>query len=369
MPPMHLLIKPVSGKCNMKCAYCFYTDEMKLRSEKVLEKMTLLTLEKVLEKALKFSEKTCCITFQGGEPTLAGIDYFRAAVEMAKHFNVNRCKLDFALQTNGYGLTEEWAKFFKENNFLLGVSLDGYQELHDRFRRDKKGEGTFERVMTGIRLLQKFQVEVHTLTVVHKETTLHGGRVYQFLKKNHLYRQQYIACLDPLEKQQGQEAYSLTPERYGAFLIDLYRNWYRDLKEGKYIYIRYFDNLLGILGGQMPESCSMGGCCSAQWVIEADGSVYPCDFYALDKWKLGNLKTDSIEQIEKKRGELRFIHMSKQIPKECTYCQWYTLCRNGCRRNCEPVDDEGREKNYFCRSYREFFQYAYSGLVGISRHC
>lgn len=368
MPPIHLLVKPVSGRCNMRCTYCFYTDEVEKRDCGLLENMSMETLEEILKKTLKFSEGVFSITFQGGEPTLAGLDFYRKAIEYTNRWNVNQCRVDYALQTNGYILTKEWAEFFADNQFTIGVSLDGYQELHDRYRKNARGEGTFSHVMENIRLLESYGIDLHILTVVHRETALHTGRVYRFLKKNGMRKQQYIECMDPFGEKAGQEDYSLTPEQYGQFLIDLYRNWYQDLKRGDYVYIRYFDNLLGMLKGNNPESCSMCGICSHQWVIESDGSVFPCDFYAMDQWKIGNLRTDSVAQIERKRKELAFVEMSAYVPEECRYCQWYLLCRNGCRRNCEFVNRDRRDKNYFCRAYREFFSYAYPGLLELGKY-
>ena len=147
MPPIHLLVKPVSGRCNMRCTYCFYTDEVEKRDCGLLENMSMETLEEILKKTLKFSEDVFSITFQGGEPTLAGLDFYRKAIEYTNRWNVNQCRVDCALQTNGYILTKEWAEFFADNQFTIGVSLDGYQELHDRYRKNARGEGTFSHVM------------------------------------------------------------------------------------------------------------------------------------------------------------------------------------------------------------------------------
>jgi uncharacterized protein len=189
--------------------------------------------------------------------------------------------------------------------------------------------------------------------------------VYNFFKKNDFRYQQYIECLDPIGEVQGGYEYSLTPERYEEFLKTSFDSWYLDMKSGRYVYNRYFENLMMIIAGQGAESCNMRGVCGAQWVIEADGSVYPCDFYALDEWYLGNINHDSFETMEQQRQTLGFIEWSKQIPEDCKNCRYFGLCRNGCRRNREPVTSNSTQKNYFCSAYKNFIEYAYPRLVEI----
>lgn len=362
MPPLSLLIKPASGNCNMRCKYCFYVDEMEHREVANHGIMSEDTLYMVLKRSFDYVEDFCTIAFQGGEPTLAGLPYFKKMVEYVEELNVNQCKVNFALQTNGYMLDEEWVDFFHQHEFLIGISLDGIQEVHDQYRIDANGNGTFDTVMNSIELLKKHQVEFNILTVVHRETAVNMNKIYNFYKRNGLRYQQYIECLDPIGKPPGEEEYSLTPDLYGDFLVASFKKWYRDMREGKYVYNRFFENLLGLLCRQMPESCAMAGVCGRYLCIEADGSAYPCDFYVLDEWKLGNLVEDSVDEINARREELAFVQQSLPIPDECGQCKWYPLCRNGCRRNCEPTNEQERSRNYFCKSYQQFYEYAYPFL-------
>ncbi len=175
----------------------------------------------------------------------------------------------------------------------------------------------------------------------------------------------YIECLDPIKETPGAQEYSLTPKRYEVFLKSLFDAWYLDVKAGKPVYNRYFDNLLMILDRQIPESCNMRGICANQWVIEADGSTYPCDFYALDQWLLGNIREDSFEKMDLQREQSGFIQFSQQIHRDCRSCSWLPLCRGGCRRNREPVTCNSTEKNYFCSAYQGFFEYAYPRLQEV----
>lgn len=368
MRALSLLIKPASGNCNMRCKYCFYVDEMENRSVSNHGIMTLDTLHNLIAGAMDSAEEYLTIAFQGGEPTLAGLEFFEKVVEYVEELNVKNVKVNYAIQVNGYKLGPEWAAYFKKNNYLVGISLDGRQELHDKYRIDARGEGTYDKVMQSIELLKEYEVDFNILTVVHGDTTQDVNRMYNFFKRNELLYQQYIECLDPIGEEPGQQEYSLTPEKYGDFLIALFKKYYRDMQEGKFMYNRYFENLIGIIVGYPPESCAMGGRCGDYLTVEADGSAYPCDFYVLDEWKLGNFNTDSVEEMNAKRRELQFVEVSMNIPAECKACRWYPLCRNGCRRNCEPATADSREVNYFCESYKRFFEYAYPYLEDISKH-
>ena len=368
MPPLSLLIKPASGSCNLRCRYCFYTDEAEHRAFPSLGMMTPRTMGVVVDKAMDYADGECAFVFQGGEPTLAGLDFFRGLTDyVAGHPNPKGIRIKYAFQTNGILLDEAWARWFADNRVLVGVSLDGPQEIHDRYRVDPAGKGTFRRVMASIRLLERYGVEYNVLAVVTAASARGGQKLYNFFKKSGLTYQQYIECLDPIGEPQGGHDYSLTPERYEAFLKSMFDAWYLDMKAGRYVYNRYFENLMMALTGQGMESCNLRGVCGPQWVIEADGSVYPCDFYALDQWKLGNILTDSFEAMEGTRRELGFVEWSRRVPEECRACRWFPLCRNGCRRNREPVTAEATGKNYFCGAYRGFLEYAYPRLAEICR--
>ncbi len=362
MKEMHLLIKPASGNCNMRCKYCFYEDEMNNRSVQSYGMMSEETLHNLLTQVFTTVQNKLTIAFQGGEPTLIGLDFYKNLVSLVNTLNIHNLEIHYAIQTNGYIINEDWMQFFQKNKFLVGISLDGNQEIHDKYRIDAHGNGTYERVMASIELLKKYKVDFNILTVVHKDTTEKANIIYNFFKRNNFGFQQYIECLDPIGEEPGSQEYSLTPDIYGDFLIKLFKKYYRDMSQGTYVYNRYFENIIGILMRQPPESCAMAGRCGSYLTVEADGSVYPCDFYVLDKWKLGNFNTDTIEQMITKRNELEFIELSHHIPDECKSCKWFPLCRNGCRRNCEPVSIEERKVNYFCESYKKFYEYAYPYL-------
>lgn len=352
---IHLLIKPASGLCNLRCRYCFYCDITQKREQASYGIMSLETLEAVIEKALGAARTECTIAYQGGEPTLAGLDFFRKSIEMQKKHNRRKIAVHNAIQTNGMVIDDEWAKFFAENHFLVGLSIDGTRETHDACRVDPQGEGTYSRVMNTVRLFDRFHVDYNILTVVNRITARRVESIYQQYKKHGFRYLQFIPCLDPLGEEIGGKNYSLTPELFGEFLNRLFRLWHRDMMSGNPVSIRTFDNYLNMLLGNPPECCGMGGVCGVQNVVEADGSVYPCDFYVLDEYHLGNLRTDSFEQIDRRREEIRFIESSREFPAACRECRYFPLCRGGCRRMRSPIEGFEVPMNYFCSAYKSFF--------------
>lgn len=366
MPPINLLIKPASGNCNLRCKYCFYKDVAKNREKESYGFMSEETLSKVLEKSLAYAEGECVIAYQGGEPTLIGLDFFKKSLEYEKLHNINNVKIVHAIQTNGYTLNKEWVKFFKENNFLVGISLDGNKATHDEYRKNLKEEGTFYRVLEGINLLKKYEVDFNILTVVNSKTVNEIEKIYKFYRKNNLNFMQFIPCLDKLNKNPGEDVYSITPKEYGDFLNKLFDLWFEDFKKGNEPYIRTFDNYLAIILGYLPEACEHRGICNKQYIIESDGEVYPCDFYVLDKYKLGNLNFNSINEIDNKRMDIKFIEHSMIETKQCKSCNYFKLCRGGCKRNRVEFNNSGNYINYFCQSYKMFFEYSLDRLISVA---
>ncbi len=366
MRSLHLMIKPASGLCNMRCHYCFYADETSKRETASYGLMSRDTLSAVLEHALAAVTQECTIAFQGGEPTLAGLDFFRYAVAEAKRKNKNQARLHFALQTNGLLIDPQWAAFFAENHFLVGVSLDGTKEVHDRNRVDAAGRGTFGRVTHAIETLEQFGVDYNILTVVTQNTVRAYRSIHGFFRKKGYHYQQFIPCLDPLGEERGGSAWSLTPELFETYLKTAFDLWYQEAMAGRKQYHRYFDNLLCMLNGQLPEACGMLGHCTMQYVIEADGSVYPCDFYMLDGYCIGNLTEDTLEAVDARRKELGFLEQSLPVEEKCRACRWFPLCRGGCRRDRDYFE-KGIGLNYFCPAYQGFFEYAYPRLERLCR--
>lgn len=363
-----VLIKPASGLCNMHCDYCFYCDEIAKRETESYGMMSEETIRKVIRKVLFQAEGSVCFAFQGGEPTLRGIEFYRKVLEFEQRFNRNGVQVMNTLQTNGLETNEDWCRFFHDNDFLIGVSLDGTKVLHDRYRHDRGGEPTYERVRETIRMFEKHGVEYNILTVVNRQTAEAIREIYSEYKKNGWRYQQYIACLDPLGEQWGGREYSLTPEEYGKFMTGLFDLWYKDWRRERAPYIRQFENYIGILMGYPPEACEQSGVCSVQCVTEADGSVYPCDFYAVDEYRLGNFNDGGIADFFVEETAKRFVQESKKISRVCLECPHYALCRGGCRRSRVREEDTDTYRSYFCEGYRMFFDKCGKRMAEIAEY-
>ena len=328
--------------------------------------MSQETLEILVKRVFEYADGICSFTFQGGEPTLVGLKFYENLVRLVSQYNDKNIPVQHSIQTNGYTIDKEWAQFFATHHFLVGISLDGTTQTHNLYRNDSSGNGTHKEVMRAIQLLKNDQVDFNVVTVVTNQIARNIDKIYSFYMRNGLRYQQYIPCLDPLGEKRGQEEYSLSPAQYGNFLKILFDRWYADISHGRFVYIRYFHNLLGMLKGYNPESCGMSGHCAIQYVVESDGSVYPCDFYVIDKYKMGNLYTDSIRTLEKSLQADDFIKPSLKIDDDCKGCQWFSLCRGGCRRDRRMEKGE-LGKYYFCESVKEFLPYAYPRLHSLSQ--
>ncbi len=367
MPPVSVLIKPASSRCNMSCSYCFYCDEAEKRSQRSYGSMSDATLKNVIRRTMLRAEGMIGYAFQGGEPTLAGLDFFQRALELERQYAKNPIRVENSLQTNGLLLDEAWCRFLAENHFLVGLSLDGTKEIHDSLRRTGSGEPTFERTVRAAERMDAFGVDYNILTVVTPRVAADLRTIYSFYRDQGWEYQQYIVCLDPLGEPFGRSGYSLSPKKYGQFLIDLFDLWYNDLLEDRQPYIRQFENYVALAAGRIPESCDMRGTCGIQYVVEADGSVYPCDFYVLDDYRLGNFNEDRLDAIDAARSRIGFVERSCRLDPACLECPYYRLCRGGCPRSRERCADSDVYKNYYCEGYRMFFSHSYEKLTEIGR--
>ena len=362
---MNLLVKPASGQCNLRCPYCFYCAETAIRQTESFGMMSYETMRKMIEYAFKVESDHLVIAFQGGEPTLRGLQFFKDLVDTVKELAPPNIKINYALQTNGTLLNDKWCEFFRENNFLIGLSLDGTRRYQDMFRIDSKGDGSFEKVFSSVELLSRHKVEFNILTVVTRQVAENVHKIYPFFVKKGLKYHQYIPCLDPFGEDE-KYPWSLDEKVFGQFLCDLFDLWYSDLKRGNYISIRYFDNLILMLRGQRPESCGMEGFCTVQNVIEADGSIYPCDFYCLDEYRIGSV-FEKPEMVEQKRDEIKFLEDSLVFPEACHKCKFFPICRSGCRRQRDNKGAAPLGDNRFCASYKKFFSYSLTRLEEAAR--
>ena len=368
MPPVSLMIKPASSNCNLRCKYCFYHDLASCREMPSHGMMTLSTLEDILKKAFEFADGSMVmISFQGGEPLLAGKDFFRGFAAMLPRLNTKRSAVHVGVQTNGTLIDEEWCDIFLKNRYLVGLSLDG-DAVTNVLRIDAKGEDTFDRVYSAAKMLQAKKVDFNILTVITKPVVDNISRVYSFFRKNKFKHLQFIPCLKPLgmpkadtpesfyengdeaENMMNAEDFHINAEDYEIFLKKAFSLYTRDYIDGRYTSIRLFDNFVRLAHSQRAEQCGMNGHCTHQYVIEADGEVYPCDFYCTDEYSLGNILDTDFAKLERSPKAIKFIEESLGIEEKCKECNYYRLCKNGCKRERIDLDK--------CTAYKNFFPYA-----------
>lgn len=367
MKNVNLLIKPASSLCNLRCKYCFYEDEAQNRTQHSMgimkEEMADTLVRQVFEAV--DSDGAVSFAFQGGEPTVAGLPYFRHFVEQVKQCRPAGVRVSFAIQTNGTLLNEDWARFLKAEGFLVGLSVDGFREAHETHRVDAEGNGTWKRVLAAKALLDQFAVDYNALCVVTGRCARQPEKAYGSLKNLGFRYIQFIACLDPIGHDRGQEPWSLTPERYGRFLCRVFDLWYRDWVQGNYHSIRLFEDYVHILLGDGASTCATCGKCGSYLVLEGDGSAYPCDFFVLDHWKIGSIGEMTIADMAASEKASAFLHWGSVKPAECAACPYRTLCNGGCKNDW--YTDATGPHNYFCASFRELLDHALPRLQQIAR--
>ncbi|MBR2731257.1 MAG: SPASM domain-containing protein [Clostridia bacterium] len=350
MHPLTLLIKPAAGLCNLNCRYCFYRPVSADRENLI---MTYETVDLLIRKLAAFRPTSLTVMFQGGEPTLAGLEFYRYFV--AAFRNNLRVPVSFAMQTNGLLLDDAFAAFFRENRFLLGVSLDGTGETNDRNRVDSDGNGTHDRVMQAVALLRRHRVEFNILSVVDNDSVKALGETFRFFKENGLSYIQFIPCLGT------DDHAALTVENYALFLKNTFDLWYSYYIREDYVSVRHIDNYMGIFLGSPPENCAMCGVCGSYFTVEANGDLYPCDFYCDDAHRIGSLSDENPFVINEKHRA--FIEESKVIHSHCQGCRYHDICRGGCK--ADRID--GFAENRYCAAYKEFFAYAAPRMSAIAR--
>lgn len=353
------MLKPASSLCNLRCGYCFYHSLADMREAPSHGMMSPDTLKTALEKAFSYADgKPVSLTFQGGEPLLAGKEFFLTAEELIRTLNVRRSPVDVGVQTNGTLLDDEWCRLFSRAGWLVGLSLDGDREANS-FRVDAEGGETFDRVVAAAKLLQKHRVEFNVLAVLTRPSAERIERVYSFFRRSKFRHLQFIPVLLPLRSEDKSRCseWALTPEAYLNFLKKAFSLYMKDMIDGRYTSVRQFDNFVRLANFGRAEQCGMSGGCSLQFVVEGDGSVYPCDFYCLDEHLIGNVRRDSFEDMEP--AALRFAEDPAALPEKCSDCKYLRLCHGGgCKRERMDLDK--------CEVYKEFFDYALPHMKRMS---
>lgn len=360
MKEVSFLIKPASSLCNLRCIYCFYMDEAEMRSQNSYGIMRDETMHRLIEQACSLDVEQINFCFQGGEPTVAGCEYFHKFINHVNKVNQNK-KITYAIQTNGTLINQEWISIFKENDFLVGISLDGFVQNHDFFRKDANQEGTFDRIINNIKLLEDAGINYNILTVLTRRLAQRPNQLFDFYMKYNFKYVQLIPCLPSLESNSIMDRQALRPRDFSEFYKKFFDRWFDEYVDGNYISVTLFDNLIPMYKGLAPSQCGMLGKCQLQMVVEGDGSIYPCDFYVLDTYKCGNINENSLDEIMHAKAAKKFLGYKRELCKECKNCSFINMCHGNCRRLSACYYNEN-----YC-GYKDFLQYTYSRMNEIAR--
>jgi uncharacterized protein len=356
--------KTVSEDCNLACDYCYYSS-CGGKPGATIKRISLDLLEKFIQEYMEMTHGFASFIWQGGEPLLAGLDFFQEVVSLQAKYAPRNTIISNSVQTNGTLINEEWAAFFKRYNFLVGISLDGPKEIHDSRRVTSSGKGSFERVMRGVGFLRKAGVPFNILTVIHEGNVDKAKELFSFYEQENFYHVQFIPCMDFRAQETHRTAhYRITAEQYGKFLCEAFDEWYRD--GHPIISVREFDNMLTVALGHEAESCIHRATCTKTLILEQNGDAYPCDFYIGNEYKLGNVGMNRLKEILSSPRYDEFMELKPALPEACKSCRHLEYCQGGCPRNRIWKSSKASEVDYFCKGYQMFYDYAKERVLTIS---
>ena len=368
--PMYIMLKPAGSLCNLRCKYCYYFEKNQLYQQDKNHVITDALLEKFIKDYIESQvSPEVLFTWHGGETLMRPIAFYEKALELQKFYGRGR-HIENCIQTNGTLITEEWCKFFKKNAFLVGVSIDGPQEFHDEYRKTAGGGPSFQKVMKGIRLLNKHGVQWNALAVVNDFNVDYPLDFYHFFKEIGCHYIQFTPIVERIVTRsdgltlapgmtEGGEItdFSVTPEQWGDFLCTIFDEWVRN-DVGNY-YVQLFDATLANWVGVTPGICSMSENCGHAGVMEYNGDVYSCDHFVYPEYKLGNLKEKTLYEMMNSAKQMEFAKNKKQrLPQQCKECKFLFACHGECPKNRFLRDRYGMPGlNYLCKGYYKFFEH------------
>ena len=370
--PLYVMLKPAGALCNLACDYCYYLEKAKLYQESPRHVMSDELLEKFIEEYINSQTmQEVLFTWHGGETMMRPLSFYRKALDLQKKYAKGR-QISNCLQTNGTLLTDEWCRFFHDNQWLVGISIDGPQEFHDEYRRNKQGRPSFVKVMQGINLLKKHNVEWNAMAVVNDYNADYPLEFYHFFKELDCHYIQFAPIVERIaphadgrhlaavdeESKEGLADFSITPRQWGNFLCSIFDEWVRQ-DVGNY-YIQLFDSTLANWVGEQPGICTLAKTCGHAGVMEFNGDVYSCDHFVFPQYKLGNIYSNTLAEMmygerQQKFGQAKYT----ALPAQCKKCPYLFACNGECPKNrfCKTADGEPG-LNYLCQGYYRFFDHA-----------
>lgn len=353
--PLYVMLKPIGALCNLRCKYCYYLEKKELYADSSSYVMSDELLERFVEQYINSqTQQEILFTWHGGETLMRNIGFYKKAIELQRKYANGRI-ISNSLQTNGTLLTDDWCKFFKENNFLIGISVDGPQHCHDIYRKTKDNRPSFYNVMKGISLLQKHQVEFNVMGVVNDYNVDYPIEFYNFFKSINC---KYIQFAPIVEVVDGDFApWNVPADKWGDFLIAIFNEWVKE-DVGEY-YVQYFDATLANWVGQQPGICTLAKTCGHAGVMEFNGDVYSCDHFVYPKYKIGNIYRKTLTEMMYSPEQLKFgADKFDKLPSQCKECDFLFACYGECPKNRIIKTSSGEEGlNYLCQGYYKFFKH------------
>ena len=370
------MFKPVGSLCNLNCAYCYYLDKSDVYDKKSV--MSLDILEKCIKEYLEINDtEEVIFDWHGGEPLTLGVEYFENIVRLQNRYKGNK-KILNTIQTNATLLNSDFASFFRDNNFLVGVSIDGPQHIHDKYRLDKGGFPTFDKVLRGIELLHRYGVEFNTMTTINKAGEGKGLEVYDFLKRIGSHYMQFMPVVEyvnvktnkitsPDDEDSKLTHWSVNPIEYGKFMCEIFDHWVKN-DVGRY-FVNLFDSTLANYCGMNPGTCVYSETCGANAVVEHNGDVYPCDHFVYPKYKLGNVTEMSLYDMVSANPMVEFgIDKRNTLPTQCLQCKYYFACHGECPKHRFEKTACGKNGlNSLCHGLHSFFSHTEPYMVEMRK--
>lgn len=368
--PLYVMVKPVGAACNLACDYCYYLEKANLNKGAASHVMSEKLLERFVKEYIQSQTMSeVMFTWHGGEPLLRPLSFYQKAMALQKKYAQGRV-INNCLQTNGTLLNEEWCRFFKDNNWLIGVSIDGPQRLHDAYRKNRRGQPSFVEVMRGIELLNQYGVDWNAMAVVNRFNADYPLEFYHFFRSIHCRFIQFTPVVEriydyedgrhfasPMQEEGELADYSVTPEQWGNFLCTIFDEWAKyDI--GEYfiqIIESTFANWMGVPSGV----CSLAKTCGHAGVMELNGDVYSCDHYVFPEYKLGNIHQNSLAEMMYGDKQRKFGLMKRDsLPSQCKACEFLFACHGECPKNRFAKTADGEKGlNYLCKGYYQFFKH------------
>lgn len=353
--PLYVMLKPIGAVCNLRCKYCYYLEKKDLypdaknyvMNEKILEEFIVQYLGSQTMQQVLF-------TWHGGETLMLNKSFYVKALELQRKYAYGR-QIDNCIQTNGTLLTDDWCKFFKDNNFLVGISIDGPQHCHDVYRKTRDNRPSFYNVMKGISLLKKHGVEFNVMGVVNDYNVNYPLDFYNFFKSIDCH---YIQFAPIVERINGEFApWNVPADKWGDFLIAIFDEWVKQ-DVGNY-YVQYFDATLANWVGQTPGVCTMARTCGHAGVMEFNGDVYSCDHFVYPEYRLGNIQNQSLTEMMYSDRQIKFGNDKRDaLPTQCKECEFLFACNGECPKNRIIKTESGEDGlNYLCKGYYKFFKH------------